>query len=379
MARVALVASSFLPRIGGVEEHVRHVAAELRRAGHEVVVWAVDQSDDVPDQVDGIRVRYLPCALPARSASALLRSASAVPQAWAAWEAARRADRPEILHVHCFGPNGVYASQLARLHRLPLVYSHHGETFMDANAVFDTSALLRRSLTATLRQAAAVTSCSAFAAADLPRFGYSTGAAQVVYNGVDLDEPVGALPKGLPARYVAGIGRLVANKGFDSLVRAFAVLSDDLDLDGIDLVIAGTGPERDALAVLAAQLGVAGRVHLVGALARPEVGSVLQAAELLVVPSRIEAFGITVLEGWRAGTPVLATRRGGPAEFVENGRTGILVDPEDPSGIASAMRQVLVDPLLSNYLADEGRAAVADFTWGAVAEAYSAIYRPLVG
>ena len=379
MARIALVASSFLPRIGGVEEHVRHVAVELRRAGHDVVVWAVDQLDDVPDQVDGIRVRYLPCPLPARSVPALLRWASAVPGAWAAWEAARRTDRPEILHVHCFGPNGVYASQLARLHRLPLIYSHHGETFMDANAVFDTSALLRRSLRATLRQAVTVTSCSAFAAADLARFGHSAAAVQVVYNGVDLDEPVGALPAGLPSRYVAGIGRLVANKGFDSLVRAFAVLVDDADLDGIDLVIAGTGPEQDALATLAAELGVAGRVHLVGALARPQVGSVLQAAELLVVPSRIEAFGITVLEGWRAGVPVLATRRGGPAEFVEDGRTGLLVDPEDPSNIAAAMRHVLADPLLSSRLAAGGMAAVAKFTWGAVAESYSEIYHPIVG
>lgn len=378
MARVALVASSFVPRIGGVEEHVRHAAAELRRAGHEVVVWAVDQSDDVPDQVDGIRVRYLPCPLPSRTVPALLRWASSIPRAWAAWEAARRADRPEIIHIHCYGPNGVYASQLARLHRLALVYSHHGETFMDANAVFETSALLRRSLRATLRQAGAVTSCSAFAAADLARFGYSAAAVQVVYNGVDLDEPVGALPAGLPARYVAGIGRLVANKGFDSLVRAFAMLVD-ADLDGVDLVIAGTGPERDPLATLAAQLGVAERVHLVGALARPEVGSVLQAAELLVVPSRIEAFGITVLEGWRAGVPVLATRRGGPAEFVEDGRTGLLVDPEDPSSIADAMRRVLADPLLSSQLAGAGRASVAEFTWGAVAGAYSAIYCRLRG
>ena len=93
---------------------------------------------------------------------------------------------------------------------------------MDADHVFDTSALLRRSLSATLRQAAGVTSCSAYAAADLLRFGVTPGTVRVVFNGVDLTEPVGELPADLPAAYVAGIGRLVAVKGFDNLIRAFA-------------------------------------------------------------------------------------------------------------------------------------------------------------
>ncbi len=373
MARIALVTSSFLPRVGGVEEHVRHVAADLQRRGHEVVVWSVDQGDVVPDEVDGVRIRYLPCPLPARTAGALLRFAGSVPAAWAAWEQARRLDRPDLLHVHCYGPNGVYATALARLHGLPLIYSHHGETFMDADHVFDTSALLRRSLSATLRQAAEVTSCSAYAAADLVRFGVTPGTVRVVFNGVDLTEPVGELPADLPAAYVAGIGRLVAVKGFDNLIRAFAqVASDQPELH---LVIGGDGPERSTLTALASELGVGQRVRFTGTLARGQVGAVMAGALALVVPSQVEAFGITVLEGWRAATAVVATKVGGPPEFVRDGHTGLLVDPAEPVAIAASLRRLFVERGLRNRLAAFGRREVEKFTWSGVADSYEDLYR----
>ncbi|MFZ0531238.1 MAG: glycosyltransferase family 4 protein, partial [Propionicimonas sp.] len=254
LARVALVASSYLPRVGGVEEHVRHVARELRRRGHEVVIWAVEQGDDVPEQADGILLRYLPCPLPTRSVGGVLSFAGSFAKAWTAWQAAWRTDRPEVLHVHCFGPNGAYATALARRRGLSLLYSHHGETFMDAHQAFDTSALLRRSLRVTLRRAAAVTSCSAYAAADLERFGLAPDQVQVVFNGVDLTEPVGRRPDGMPARYVAGVGRLVEVKGFENLITAFALVADEVP--DVDLVIGGDGPQRAALAGLARRRGL---------------------------------------------------------------------------------------------------------------------------
>src|SRR5690349_9479450 len=112
MARVALVASSFLPRVGGVEEHVANVAVELRDRGHEVVVWAADRGDVPLRDHRGIRVRYLPCPLPTRSVSGVARFGAALPAARRVWTRALREDAPEVLHVQCFGPNGVYAEWL---------------------------------------------------------------------------------------------------------------------------------------------------------------------------------------------------------------------------------------------------------------------------
>lgn len=120
MSRIALVCSSFAPYRGGVEEHVRHTAAALVDRGHEVVVWTVDRGEHLGVRsIDGITARYLPTPLPAARVGALARFARVAPSAWRAWGTALRADRPDLLHVHCFGPNGVYAAALARRHTLP--------------------------------------------------------------------------------------------------------------------------------------------------------------------------------------------------------------------------------------------------------------------
>ncbi|WP_168198642.1 glycosyltransferase family 4 protein [Nesterenkonia sp. NBAIMH1] len=366
--------SSFVPRAGGVEEHVANVAVQLRQLGHDVVIWSVDQGDDVPSEFRGIPLRYLPCPLPARAPGPALRFAAAALRAWAAWRSALRRDQPELLHVHCFGPNGLYAARLARTAGLPLVLSHHGETFGDANGVFDQSALLRSGLRRSLRQAAAVTSCSRFAADDLLRFGLAPGAAEVVFNGVDLNEAADGKVPGLPGRYVLGVGRLVGTKGFDRLIRAFARACAEDAADGTDLVIGGEGPERSALEELATECGIAHRVHLVGRLSRPQVGAAMAAAQMLVVPSVVEPFGITVLEGWRAGVPVLATGHGGPPEFLEHGVTGLLIDPADPAGMSARIVELLADERRMRSLGHAGAQAVRSFTWEQTARAYERLY-----
>lgn len=384
MRRIALVTSSFLPRVGGVEEHVLHVARALARRGHDVAVWTVDQGDKgVPRDVDGIPVRSLPCPLPARSASAAAQFLASSPAALARWVRAAREDRPEVLHVHCFGPNGVWATEFARASGRSLVVSSHGETFMDATGAYADSALLRTSLRRALRRADAVTACSAFTAAHLSaHYGLAPGGARVVPNGIDDAEPGGPAPSWLPARYVLGVGRLVATKGFDLLIRAFARVDAEDGAAagaaaGVDLVIGGDGPERAALRDLADGLGIGARVHLPGRLTRPEVVTVMAGAQALVVPSRVEAFGITVLEGWRAGVPVIATSVGGPPEFLTDGATGLLVDPSDGPALADAIRRVLADPDLGRRLGAAGRDAVGAFTWEAVAESYEEVYRAL--
>ena len=377
MARIALVTSSYLPRIGGVEEHVAHVARRLAQRGHSVAIWSVDQGDVVPPDHDAIPVRYLPCPLPSRSVAGAMRFAARAFGARRAWRNALRLDRPDVIHIHCFGPNGVYATQFAG--RRPLVYSHHGETFMDT--VFDESALLRRSLTRTLERADAVTSCSTFAARDLERFGLPAARAEIVANGVQLDEPIGELPAALATvgPFILGIGRLVEVKGFDALIRAYALLVERGADRGVDLVIGGDGPERARLQHLAEALGVGARTWFPGALARPQVGAAMAAALALVVPSRVEAFGITVLEGWRAGIPVIATRNGGPAGLISDGENGLLIDPESEESIAAALERVIAEPGLAGSLGESGARSVLAYTWDAAASAYEDIYERIAG
>lgn len=372
LADIALIVSSFLPRVGGVEEHVRHVALRLRDRGLDVVVWTVDQGDDVPAQFDGIPIRVLPCPLPARNGRSLLSFAWRAPIAAVRWIAAMRRDRPKLLHVHCFGPNGVWARAMSRLSRRPLIVTSHGETFGDANDSFGQSALLRGQLQRAIAGASSVTACSEFTVRDLEaRFGLEPGRAWVIANGVDIDEPAAPPPPGMPARYVLAIGRVVATKGFDLLLRAFAVA--DLP-DDIRLVIGGDGPDREELEMLAEELGVRDRLFLPGRLGRGEIVSVAAGALALAVPSRVESFGIVLLEGWRAGIPVIATTHGGPADLIRDGVDGWLADPLDTVSFAAALSRVIAAPAVAASVAEAGRLRVKEFTWERIAAQYATVY-----
>ncbi|WP_402374483.1 glycosyltransferase family 4 protein [Isoptericola rhizosphaerae] len=377
MLSVALVTSSFLPRVGGVEEHVRQVARDLHRRGHRVTVWAVDQGDDGPAEVDGVRVRYLPCPLPARDAASLARFTRDVTRAALVWRDAVRADRPDVLHVHCFGPNGPWAAATARWAGIPLVLTSHGETFADANGVFDRSRLLATALRRTVSRAIAVTGPSRFTLEDLERrFGLAAGSGIVVPNGVDLHEAgdgaATEAPAGLPGRYLLAVGRMVRVKGFDLLLEAFSRLA--VGDPGLGLVLAGDGPEAAALARRADDLGLADRVVLPGRLAPAGVAAAMHGAAAVVVPSRFESFGIVVLEAWRAGVPVVATTRGGPPEFVTDGVDGVLVDPEDVPALTRALARVLGDQDAAFRLGGAGARSVRDYSWGRVVDAYLELY-----
>ncbi|TQM63997.1 glycosyltransferase family 4 protein [Humibacillus xanthopallidus] len=379
--RVALVASSYHPHLGGVESHVRHVASELRAAGTDVEVWTVDRGEHLgTTELDDIRVRHLPTPMPARSVGAMARFALAAPGAWRAWRSAQRSFRPDVLHVQCFGPNGLYAAALARRARLPLVLSSHGETFMDDHDAFGTSALLRRGLREAISAATVTTGCSQEVLDDLrDRFGLVGGV--VVPNGVGPapEQPSGPPRRGLLGlgagdRVVFAVGRLERMKGFDLLVDAVAALDDP----SVTLVVAGSGSQADPLAALAQSRGLGDRFRLVGPLDEAGVDAWMRDAQVVAMPSRREAFGIVALEAWRAGSPLVATSLGGPSTFVQSGVDGLVVDPRDTATLAAALRRVLDDRAFAASLAAAGRRSVEAFTWTRVARDYTAIYASAV-
>jgi glycogen synthase len=385
MTRIALLPSLYPPSLGGVEELTRHLALALVAAGDQVEVWTAHPDDAVPETVeirDGLVVRRLPMPLPATNWSAIRRSATVGTRTLFSLRSAVAAFRPDVLHVQCFGPNGAYATALARMTGLPLVVTLQGETLMDDTDIFDTSRVLRFSLRKGLRRAAAVTGCSAFTLADaVERFGLEPQRGQVIFNGVDLaaaeestDGPPAFVPNpDRPDRpYVLALGRVVEKKGFDLLLAAFAAVPADRRT--ADLAIAGAGSSLGDLERSAQDLGVADQVHFVGRLNRQEVATAMAGAALFVMPSRLEPFGIVVLEGWRAGVAVMATARGGPPEYVRDGQDGVLVDPFDTAAFALALEGLLNDPGRRQAIAEAGRARVAEFAWPTIADRYRQVY-----
>lgn len=166
------------------------------------------------------------------------------------------------------------------------------------------------------------------------------------------------LPTPIGAPVLLALGRLHRNKAFDTLLRALALIPD------AHLVIAGEGPERDALGVLARDLGVADRYHPLGW--RSDTGALLAACDVMVCPSRHEPLGNVVIEGWSAGRPVVAAASQGPTELIADGITGLLTPVDDASALAKAIRAAL-DPRIGTGLARAGRLSYqSDFAEAAV-------------
>src|SRR5690606_22996942 len=139
------------------------------------------------------------------------------------------------------------------------------------------------------------------------------------------------------------------------------------------LVLAGDatpGDERylESLHDIARAIGVEGRVRHIGSLERPALARLLDAAEVVVVPSRSESFGLVPLEAAASGTPVVASRVGGLMESVVDGESGVLVDGRDPAEWAQVVGAILDDADLQLELGLAGRRIVSRRDWRDVAQ-----------
>jgi glycosyltransferase involved in cell wall biosynthesis len=161
---------------------------------------------------------------------------------------------------------------------------------------------------------------------------------------------------------VLGAGRLTPTKGFRTLVHATSLVCQTR---AVHLVILGEGNERRSLAAFAAEMGISGSVHMPGFVANPY--KYMASADVFVLSSRWEGFGLVLVEAMACGTPVVSTNCPyGPAEILENGRYGALVPPGEPEKLAEAILQTLAKPLPGNIL----KARAEDFRVERIAQQY---------
>jgi glycosyltransferase involved in cell wall biosynthesis len=173
---------------------------------------------------------------------------------------------------------------------------------------------------------------------------------------------------------IVGCGRLHRQKGFDLLIEAFA----DLDDARAQLVILGEGPERKALETLARSKGVADRVLMPGFERRPEKW--LAKAAIFVLPSRWEGFGHVLVEALAAGVPVVsAWAPHGPADILDDGKTGLLVPTGNAVALGTAINRLLVDKGLRGRLVEAGRKTAERFSLPVIAGRYGDLIEDVAG
>ncbi len=357
--------------IGGVSRYVLSLSKGLREHGHEVVL-ASDAGELAPE-ADAIGLT--------RWTAPLHTSAEFGPWASAATrELGERLRRHpvEVMHAHTRVAQ-VVADRLARAARIPYVTTWHG--------------LFRPNLGRILWpcQGERVIAISEPVRSHLVRdFQVGPERIRLIPNGVDVDyfsqAPAAAAVEAYRARWhlsrqgpvIGGVGRLASGrvKGFDLLLLATRALLPEFPT--LQTVLVGDGPRASFLREKIAQLGLDGRVHLLGAAA--DVRLPLAIMDVFVFPSRWpEGFGLSLIEAMAAGKPVVANHVGATPDIVEHGHGGWLVPPEDPAALAEGIARMLRDPSRAAQFGQEARRRAQErFSLERMVREVEAVYHEVV-
>jgi glycosyltransferase involved in cell wall biosynthesis len=288
-----------------------------------------------------------------------------------------RRHRIDAINCHYLAEYFIHLVIAARLLRVPVVISVHGA---DVDRYARVSRAQRFLLRLVMRGANRIVACSDAMARDTAKV-FTAAAYKVTYvhNGVDLAAfaSVGG-PTAVAGPFLLSVCRQVDKKGTDTLLRAFALI--DRDFPELSLVIIGDGPILEQNRALARGLGIEKRVFFMGDMAHADVLPYFEACALFVVPSRVEPFGLVVLEAAYYKKGMVCTRVGGIPEIITDNVSGFLVEPDDAAGMAGKIGILLRDPALAErFGAQAQQAMMARFRWEDRVKDYLAIYEGATG
>lgn len=332
--------------IGGAQIHVRDLAGSLRDEGHEVRVWVGGSGPFVAAlEQRGLPVEVLPRLVAPLDPLRDVRTLVELRRALARFG-------PDLVTLHS-SKAGTLGRLATRGLGVPVVYTAHGWPFVEG-VPRGRAALYRlvERITAPLCDRIITVSEHDRALARRAEVGVATQIVRV-HNGVpDVAASLLARPGEGPLRLVV-VARLDVPKDPFTLLHALAELRARSSAVPWTLEWIGEGPRRAPAQRLAATLGLEDRCRFVGA--RDDVAQRLARASVLVLPTDREGLPLSVLEGMRAGLPVVASAVGGIPEAVLPGRTGSLVPPGDAAALARALAVLFDDPALRTRMGAEGR------------------------
>jgi len=363
--RVVFVAPAYWPAtaFGGPIPVMRALAAGLVANGHRVdvvttglrAIGARPAFRTVIDVVDGACVRYLATPLWFRwmgIAPATARTLARLP-------------RPDVVHIFGFRDVvGTHAAAWCRRHDVPYVFEGLGMVRPKLRKVALKRVLDRTIYRGVLRGAAIAVAASSRERDEYLEAGIPSARIAIRPNGVapvDARAAGGSLRRRLPipdgAPIVLSVGRVAAGKGLELLVRTVAAIPHAHGaIVGPD---DGHGTTAELLRLRRA-LGAADRVHLVGAVAPADLGGIYRDADVFVLASAHENFGLVAASAASAGLPVVVTDRCGVAEFLGD---GVVVVPYEQTAIEDAVRSLLADSRTRRELGAAGRRAAATLAW----------------
>jgi glycogen synthase len=351
---------TYLPSIGGAEVWGARFVDALIERGHRVLVvtrTGTSQGSQ-KNEVDGpAPIRRFPFweSLAQRDSAVLFGTRAVIAQL-------KRTFQPDVVHLSSLGPSLFYHLVTRNVWRAPTLLTLHGWT---GGRRPSSGTLLRR----VIAEADWVVGVSHAVLRETSELAPVEGArSSVIHHGAYFP-PARREPLSVDPPILLCLGRLVREKGFDVAIKAMSQLRRLIP--AARLVVAGDGPEAAALQGHVQELGLGDSVVFAGAVAPADVPALLTRASIVVIPSRTEAFGLVALEAAAMGRPVVATRVGGLPEVIESGKTGVLVEPDQPAALAQAVIDLLSDPSRLRAMGDAARSrAEIVFPWKACVDSY---------
>ncbi|WP_311173072.1 glycosyltransferase family 4 protein [Halobellus ordinarius] len=377
--RVCLISKQFPPGVGGAETYASELANGLAERGHDVDVYTqwIDSPDEEADVHEHVTVHRICKAR---------RKLVTFETLWFSYRARREIDFEEYDIVHgTMMPASTVAVTPFNDVETPVVLTSHGTSIGETKAVaLETPAdyLLKfffHPMNVAMdyvasRDADRVIAISDHAYEQLTTwYGLREDEVEMIPHGVDTEwfypreEQHPAVDEGKTT--LLYVGRLGARKGLDLALRALAEVDDE----DVEFLIAGTGRHEETLRELARELGIAEQVRFLGYVGDEELPVLYSSADVFVLPSRYEGFGLVLLEAMACGTPVIGADAGGIPTAVSDEEYGVVVE-RDANAVSKEISRLLNDNVRERMNAEALRGSKT-MTWEGTVRNVEEIYR----
>ncbi|HUF08947.1 MAG TPA: glycosyltransferase family 4 protein [Rhodothermales bacterium] len=366
MMRVLFWSPAFWPELGGVQTFGVQLIRALRVRGYEFRVVTGQYAASVPsyEMFEGVSVHRFPFRnlLSSGRIDDVMDVSRQVAEL-------KRSFVPDVVHLNDVGVGTFFHLTTSNAISAPTLLTLHGLWPGQTDA--------RDSVAIRAIQAADWIACCSHATLQDARLLVPEISARstVIHNARKApDRAPSALP--VTGQRLLYLGRLSREKGVDLALRAFAKIAPRFA--GTRLLIAGGGPEREALERQAIESGMSDRVDFLGWVEPERVSELLNSVSMVLIPSRWEGFGLGALEAALMARPVVAARVGGLPEVVKDRVTGILVPVDDADALAAAVETLLTRPDEARRMGNAARKhAIETFNLQEKIEAYDSLYRNL--
>ena len=285
----------------------------------------------------------------------------------------------DLIHAHVALPDGFAAIRVSEICNRPFIVTVHGQ---DLQITLYRGKGCKKALYKVFKKARRVITVS-------------NKLKKIAQNNIGFDEKIIVIGNGvslnnqikdknriktksyLNQKTILSASNLITLKGIDLNLKAFALLINKYS--DLKYQIIGDGPEKNRLRKLAADLGINNRVEFLGRLAHKEVLKYMAKADIFSLPSWNEGFGVVYIEAMVQGKPVMGCKGEGIEDFVEHGKTGMLVEPKDVDSLVQTIDYLLSNPDEARAMGERARKLVLEnYTWGKNAEKTIEVYKEVI-